>query len=877
MKKRFLLFLLAAALSPCFITGCRSWTDDWKRAKETKENGSGGVATLQAPIFTPPASTYNSDQSVTITSTVGATICYTTAPLTPPADPSCDTNALCNVGSQTYSAPLTISTDTNIKAIACKVGSPVSTISSANYVIDKVAPSVPSALTPTVLSTSSIQVNWSASTDNVSSSSQITYEICQSLTPGVCTSTFTVLYTTAPGGTTYTATGLSSLTTYYFVVRAKDQVGNTSAPSAEINATTNSEGTVDTPTFTPVAGTYGTSQSVSISTTTSGTTICYSTGAPPACNPAKTGCTTGTKFTSNVNVAVDTTLQAMACRAGWVDSSSNSAAYVIDTTPPGNVTSFIATAGDTQVVLTWVKPGDADLAGIKVVRKTGSAPVNESDGTEVYNGMGTTYTDTSLINGTTYYYAAFAYDTVANYASGAQASATPVEPAPTVLATTPANGAMNVLPCSGTPCIAKIVVQFDRSMDTGLSPITLTAEILSAAPSTYTSVPVDAKPVWSTTTKTNDTLTLEVSWVWFPENVKIQWKLDKANLKNIFGVALVSDIQQTFTTTSLNQHFPLADTGQTLCYNVTASQSCGNGTWPRQDADYTNIPNPRNFTSPIPDGTYNTDYTTTDNTTGLVWKTCVEGRSGATCTGTVFTGTWESAINQCAALNVANSGAGYASRKDWRLATIRELETLPNWGQNPSIDSASFPATSNDYYWTLSGDVSGPGQAWLLHLGLGFSVIYFKSVSYPIRCVSSSTSSIAPKSFTDNGDETITDANGLMWQKCSVGLSGASCGTGTAQTKTWQQALTACNSLNFAGQTDWRLPSIAELLSLASKTNPAVNSTYFPATVTDIYWSSSTYLTSVGAGWAVSFANGVSSYPGKTSTPYPNVRCVRGP
>jgi hypothetical protein len=36
-------------------------------------------------------------------------------------------------------------------------------------------------------------------------------------------------------------------------------------------------------------------------------------------------------------------------------------------------------------------------------------------------------------------------------------------------------------------------------------------------------------------------------------------------------------------------------------------------------------------------------------------------------------------------------------------------------------------------------------------------------------------------SYTDNGDETITDNNtGLMWRKCSLGLSGASCGTGAA-------------------------------------------------------------------------------------------------
>lgn len=96
-----------------------------------------------------------------------------------------------------------------------------------------------------------------------------------------------------------------------------------------------------------------------------------------------------------------------------------------DTTPPGIVTNFTANAGDAQVVLGWVPPGDADLAGVKILRKTGTAPSSSTDGTVVYDGMGSSHTDYTAANGVQYFYAAFAYDTSGNISAAAQATATP--------------------------------------------------------------------------------------------------------------------------------------------------------------------------------------------------------------------------------------------------------------------------------------------------------------------------------------------------------------------------------------------------------------------------------------------------------------------
>ena len=82
---------------------------------------------------------------------------------------------------------------------------------------------------------------------------------------------------------------------------------------------------------------------------------------------------------------------------------------------PAEVTAIEAVTGDNQVALSWTNPGDADLVGVKVLRKTGSYPGHIADGTLVYNGIGESYTDTDVINDTAYYYAIFAYDEVPNY------------------------------------------------------------------------------------------------------------------------------------------------------------------------------------------------------------------------------------------------------------------------------------------------------------------------------------------------------------------------------------------------------------------------------------------------------------------------------
>lgn len=77
--------------------------------------------------------------------------------------------------------------------------------------------------------------------------------------------------------------------------------------------------------------------------------------------------------------------------------------YGFDGTPPANVTAFTATAGDSQVSLSWTNPA-SDFAGVKILSKTGSYPTSATDGTVVYNGISASYVNTGLANATTYYY-----------------------------------------------------------------------------------------------------------------------------------------------------------------------------------------------------------------------------------------------------------------------------------------------------------------------------------------------------------------------------------------------------------------------------------------------------------------------------------------
>ncbi|MEQ8820118.1 MAG: family 10 glycosylhydrolase [Sumerlaeia bacterium] len=95
-----------------------------------------------------------------------------------------------------------------------------------------------------------------------------------------------------------------------------------------------------------------------------------------------------------------------------------------DTTPPAAPTGLAATGGDASVSLSWNANGETDLAGYTVSRATTSGgPYTALNGTLLTNEA---YSDSTVTNGTTYYYVVNAEDAAGNIsADSAEASATP--------------------------------------------------------------------------------------------------------------------------------------------------------------------------------------------------------------------------------------------------------------------------------------------------------------------------------------------------------------------------------------------------------------------------------------------------------------------
>lgn len=89
---------------------------------------------------------------------------------------------------------------------------------------DTTAPSIPTSLTASAVSSSQINISWAASSDNVAVTQYVIYRGGTQV--GVVS------------GTSFSDTGLSASTAYTYTVAARDAAGNTSAQSASASATT---------------------------------------------------------------------------------------------------------------------------------------------------------------------------------------------------------------------------------------------------------------------------------------------------------------------------------------------------------------------------------------------------------------------------------------------------------------------------------------------------------------------------------------------------------------------------------------------------------------------------------------------------------------
>jgi hypothetical protein len=300
--------------------------------------------------------------------------------------------------------------------------------------------------------------------------------------------------------------------------------------------------------------------------------------------------------------------------------------------------------------------------------------------------------------------------------------------------------------------------------------------------------------------------------------------------------------------------YTIVDTGQTKCYDDKSEIACpaeGEAFY-GQDAQYEGV-----------QARYvdNGDGTVSDLNTGLMWQQDPGEKT-----------TYAEAAANADSFELA----GYT---DWRLPTIKELYSLINFsgedvsvssptGATPFIDTNYFNfeygdtstgertidsqwATSTLYTGTvMNGQTAmfgvnfadGRIKGYPANGGKTFFVIYVRgNTSYGVN------------DFVDNGDGTISDrATGLTWMQ-----------TNSGEGLNWEEALDYCESLDYSGYSDWRLPDAKELQSIVDYSrspdvtgSAAIDPIFSISTITNeagqvdypAFWSSTTHVKAGGYG-----------------------------
>jgi hypothetical protein len=290
--------------------------------------------------------------------------------------------------------------------------------------------------------------------------------------------------------------------------------------------------------------------------------------------------------------------------------------------------------------------------------------------------------------------------------------------------------------------------------------------------------------------------------------------------------------------------------------SADAAAACGPIAAPNAWAGWV-MPNPLSSGLPNP-ASYTVSASgnqVSDNVTGLAWQRRIDSRLY----------TWDDAQRACTCLSIDQSGPG-----SWRLPSRIELASIADWTTAaPAIDSAAFPDTPSDDFWSSSLFTSEDDLRLLVFFQTGYTSFGIYSDRYYIRCVRTavpstpSTDSIAPPARYVIADGAVRDSQTkLTWQQAL-----------STDRYTWADARNYCAQLPLGGS-GWRVPSIGELQTIVDeRTTPAIDEPTFPETPGEYFWSSSTDALDPSQVWTVFFANGT-TYRIPT-TNLKNVRCVR--
>ena len=240
-----------------------------------------------APSFSPTPSTFSGPQSVKLSNALNLQMYYTLDGSTP------------TTGSTLYTAPISVTQNTTIKAITAAYGYMTSSVSSGAYVIQAPNPTF-SPAAGTYYSSQSVTISDSVSGATIYYTADGSFPTTSSTScPNPCkltVSTTAIIKAIASGG----GYGSSSIAVASYTIAA------------------------NTPTFSPASGTYSKPLSVTISDSTSGVNIYYTTdGSFPS--TSSTSCANPCPIT----LSATTTVKAIAAGNGISQSGVGVATYTI--------------------------------------------------------------------------------------------------------------------------------------------------------------------------------------------------------------------------------------------------------------------------------------------------------------------------------------------------------------------------------------------------------------------------------------------------------------------------------------------------------------------------------------------------------------------
>jgi len=273
--------------------------------------------------------------------------------------------------------------------------------------------------------------------------------------------------------------------------------------------------------------------------------------------------------------------------------------------------------------------------------------------------------------------------------------------------------------------------------------------------------------------------------------------------------------------------FEIPPTGQNRCFDdheelescpgIAGGENCGTTDYCGQDAQYglTRLA----FLPCL----QNEEPAIYDPNTGLIWLREVKENL-----------TWEEAQHACS--------------NGWKLPTFPEMFSLIDLTRstNSCYDLKVFPITNAWSFWTSTTTFEDS-----ITFGPGICIAGTDGGPNDVRCVWDSAVQASDgdrfvKSEVLSGQIVYTDLLTQLQWSMNYGTN-----------VNWNEALSFCESLAWANQKDWRLPSIQELVSILDfkKSNPATQLP-LPSSTGDSLWSSTNYFLGGDEAFVIYTANG---------------------